>query len=77
MNLTSLDQHQHVDVDQTMLNLSCSTKKSKWDKNNLWELPLGVIKEEKDLGVIVCQNLKVGKQCFKAASKGNQVLRMI
>jgi len=36
--------------------------------------PLGVIKEEKDLGVIVCQNLKVGKQCFKAASKVNQVL---
>jgi len=36
-----------------------------------------VIKEEKDLGVIVCQNLKVGRQCFKAALKGNQVIGMI
>jgi len=33
---------------------------------------LGVIKEDKYLGVIVCQNLKVGKQCFKAASKGKE-----
>jgi len=32
---------------------------------------LGIIKEEKDLGIIVSQDLKVGKQCFKAASKGN------
>jgi len=39
--------------------------------------PLGVIKEEKDLGAIVCQKLKVGKPCFKTASKGNQVLGMI
>jgi len=39
--------------------------------------PLGIIKELKDFGAIVCKNLKVGKQCFKAASKGNQVLGMI
>jgi len=37
---------------------------------------LDIFKKEKDLGVIVCQNLKVGKQCFKAASKGNQLLVM-
>jgi len=40
-------------------------------------VPLGIIKEEKDLGVFVSQDLKVGKQSFKAASKGNQVLGMI
>jgi len=40
-------------------------------------VPLGIIKEEEDLDVIVSQNLKVYKQCFKAASKGNQVLGMI
>jgi hypothetical protein len=34
-------------------------------------------KEEKDLGVIVCDNFKVGKQCLKASNKGNQVLGMI
>jgi len=39
-------------------------------------VPLGIIKEEKELGVFVSQYLKVGKQCFKAASKGNQVLGM-
>jgi len=39
-------------------------------------VPLGIIKEEKDLGVIVVQNLKVDKQCFKAALEGNQVLGM-
>jgi len=38
---------------------------------------LEIIKEEKDLGDIICQDLKVGNQCFKAVSKGNQVVRMI
>jgi len=40
-------------------------------------VPLGIIKEEKDLGVFVSKDLKVGNQCFKAASMGNQVLGMI
>jgi len=40
-------------------------------------IPLGIIKEEKDWGVIICQDLKVGKQCHNAASKGNHVLEMI
>jgi hypothetical protein len=35
------------------------------------------VKEEKDLGVLVCQNLKVAKQCGQAAKKGNQILGMI
>jgi ribonuclease P/MRP protein subunit RPP40 len=35
------------------------------------------VQEEKDLGVIVCQNLKVAKQCGQAAKKGNQILGMI
>jgi len=44
------------------------------DKNNRKEayelngVLLGIIKKEKDLGVSVSQDLKVGKQCFKAAS---------
>jgi len=37
-------------------------------------IPLHRIKEEKDLGITICQDLKVGKQCFKAAYKGYQVL---
>jgi len=40
-------------------------------------IPLGIINEEKDLGVVIGQALKVGKQCFKATSKRNQILGMI
>ena len=35
------------------------------------------VKEEKDLGVIVSSDLKVGKQCAIAGKKGNQILGMI
>jgi ribonuclease P/MRP protein subunit RPP40 len=35
------------------------------------------VQEEKDLGVLVCKNLKVAKQCGQAARKGNQILGMI
>jgi hypothetical protein len=35
------------------------------------------VQEEKDLGVMVCKNLKVGKQCGQVAKKGNQILGMI
>jgi hypothetical protein len=38
---------------------------------------LDEIIEEKDLGVIISSSLKVGKQCAKAASKGNQILGLI
>jgi hypothetical protein len=34
-------------------------------------------KEEKDLGVIICQDLKVGQQCMIAAKKANQILGLI
>ena len=47
------------------------------EKYDLQQVTLGRIKEEKDLGVLVTDNLKVGSQCMKAASKGNQVLGMI
>ena len=33
--------------------------------------------EEKDLGVYVDHNFKVGKQCTKAAAIGNQILGLI
>ena len=33
--------------------------------------------EEKDLDVIISNNLKVGKQFDKAANKGNQILGLI
>jgi hypothetical protein len=33
---------------------------------------IGAVREEKDLGVMVTDDLKVAKQCNKAASRGNQ-----
>ena len=33
--------------------------------------------EEKDLGVFISNNLKVGTQCCKVAKKGNQILGLI
>ena len=41
------------------------------------EQKLAEITEEKDLGVIISNDLKVSKQCGKAASKGNQILGLI
>jgi ribonuclease P/MRP protein subunit RPP40 len=38
---------------------------------------LAVVKEEKDLGVIISQDLKVSKQCAIAAKKGYQMLGLI
>jgi ribonucleases P/MRP protein subunit RPP40 len=38
---------------------------------------LDEINEEKNLGVIIRRSLKVGKQCAKAACRGNQFLRLI
>ena len=38
---------------------------------------LDKITEEKDLELIISRNLKVGKQCAKAASKGNQILGLL
>jgi hypothetical protein len=35
------------------------------------------VREEKDLGVIVTDDFKVGRQCAEAAKKGNKVLGMI
>jgi len=57
-----------------LMNIGFKNKKEAYELNGV---PLGIIKEEKDLGVFVFQDLKVGKQCFKAASKGNQVLGII
>ena len=41
------------------------------------ERKLAEITEEKDLGVIISNDLKVGKQCGKAANKGNQILGLV
>ena len=38
---------------------------------------LSVAKKEKDLGVIIMNDVEVGKQCITAAKKGNQILGMI
>jgi ribonuclease P/MRP protein subunit RPP40 len=35
------------------------------------------VKEEKDLGIMISDNLKVNNQCVKAAKKGNQILGLI
>src|ERR1043165_6201991 len=40
-------------------------------------VPLEAAKEERDLGIIITDNLKVGAQCPKAASKGYQILGLI
>jgi len=40
-------------------------------------VPLEIVKEESYLSDIVCKDFKVGKQCFKATSMGNQVLWII
>ena len=48
--------------------------------NFLYELngtALGITMEEKDLGVIITDNMKPSKQCAVAASKGNQILGQI
>jgi hypothetical protein len=42
--------------------------KAKYEMN---ERKLAEIAEEKDLGVIISDELKVGKQCDKAANRGN------
>jgi len=51
-----------------LMNIGFRNRKEDYALNGV---PLGIIKEEKDLGVIISQNLKVGKQCFKAAFKAN------
>ena len=38
------------------------------------EWKLAEMTEEKDLGVIISNDLKVGKQCDKTANKENQIL---
>ena len=39
--------------------------------------PLHVISEEKDLGVLISDNIKVASQCAKAAMTANIILAMI
>ena len=46
-------------------------------KYKLDKLKVAVITEEIDLGVIISNNSKVGKQCDKAKNKGNQILGAI
>jgi ribonuclease P/MRP protein subunit RPP40 len=41
------------------------------------EVDLTETKEEKDLGVLICQDLKVSRQCLTAAKKANQILGLI
>ena len=41
------------------------------------ERKLAEITEEKDLGVAIINDLKVGKQCDKAANKGNKILGLM
>ena len=40
-------------------------------------LPIDVVTEEKDLGVIISRDLKVDKQCSKAANTANRILGLI
>ena len=38
---------------------------------------LGTTVKEKDLGITISADMKVSEQCVIAASKGNQILRLI
>jgi len=51
--------------------------KNKCEKYTLINRDLSMVKEERDLGVIVNDTFKVAKQCLVASKKGNQVLGMI
>jgi len=42
-----------------------------------WCRPTTKISFRSSLGVIVCQDLWAGKQCFRSTSKGKQMLGMI
>ena len=46
-------------------------------EHKMEELKLAEITEEKDLGVIISNDFKAGKQCAKVANKGNQILGLI
>ena len=48
----------------------------KHDYNMGW-IKLKDVEEEKDLGIIICNDLKSGKLCTAAAKKANQMLGMI
>jgi hypothetical protein len=50
---------------------------NKREEMKLGDKVLGVIKEEKDLGVVMQDDLKVDRQCNRAASKANTMLGMI
>src|SRR3981081_1675878 len=45
--------------------------RTKYEMNGI---ELTEVKQETDLGVVICDDLKVGTQCYKAAMKGNQIL---
>jgi hypothetical protein len=44
---------------------------------HIGEIPLGITAEEKDLGVLVTEDLKPTKQCVKAATKATNSLRLV
>jgi ribonuclease P/MRP protein subunit RPP40 len=52
-------------------------KKNSGAKYRMGNEEIKDVEEEKDLGVLVCKNLKVAKQCGQAARKGNQILGII
>ena len=52
-------------------------RKNKGAQYSLGGRQLGVVKLEKDLGVIISDDLKVAIQCGKAASKGYQALGLV
>ena len=50
------------------------------DKSDVYSMKgnrLEPVQEERDLGVVISKDLKVSKQCVRAATKGNQILGMI
>ena len=45
--------------------------------NIMGDTVLGTTVKEKDLGITISADMKISKQCGIAASKGNQLLRLI
>ena len=56
------------------MHMGFNNKKDKYDMNNV---QLECVSEEKDLGVIISEDLKWDKQCSEAVKKANKMLGMV
>ena len=57
-----------------VMHMGFNNKQAKYDMN---DVQLECVSEEKDLGVIISEDLKCEKQCSEAVKKANRMLGMI